>query len=334
MKRLNSKATRRCAATAGLAILLSLASGPASAQIFDFERAWDDAEISGVLHNAGALRSSADTLNKRTGGVGDVVRVAKDNLDILSDNFHEVLAHARAEAAQLLEEEMTAATEFAGPNGCASPSPCHEFRGNLLRLLDDLGSIAGTLVRLELDPSGPNLLMDFQRERQLIAQAPPFALYPFYRAMTLGGDLFASGLLGTTARASDGLVVANAVLVEDAVAGFETCRLVQEHTPLVREASFKLLDVAVKLKIVAAAMNAEGETRYLANTKRMGVHGYFAVHFENNRAGKGGVIVDAVAEVVGKVSTALDDQLIYCAALWQRDSVMAAVEANNSPRNR
>lgn len=308
------------------------AAGPGIAQVLDSFRQWTESEISTVTDRVGNARADASGVRSKTGGVKDVVATAKSNLDVLSDNRLDTISSVREEGAGRLREEPARAAGFAGSGGCGSPSPCFEFRAILLQFLDDLPAISNELIGPDL---GPALMprIDFQQQRRAIENAPPFALHPVYRATTIGGNFFESGILDITGRIRTGAQIAMPAQATDE-AGLQSCDFTSAHPNLVRAASFAIATSPLALRLSGQTMGTLGETLALGGPKEVGVHGYFKINFHDNRKKKWGRRADAVGELVAKPSVAMDNRLVYCAALAQEANLRSAMERNLFPANR
>lgn len=319
----------------------------ADAQLIDFFRPWEDSEITEVLQNAKSARDKAGAVAGKTSGVDGIVALARDNFDALGQDLLEAVEDVRSDGAALLAQELEAAREFAAD--CSPGSTCDTFRVDLLTLLRDLAEIYNTLVELDEVSAPPALQVDFARAEQAVQRAPALALYPLFVAMSSTASSFGNGILALTSRLKEDLAVARAALSfenplsqpsrRSAAAraidlpSKESCDYVLAVPNAVRAASFSLLSTAIALKMIGKVLDARGETDAFGRTK-VGVHGYALMVFTDNRQKKFGTYIGAVADMVGKASAAVDNKLVYCAAVGQRANVLQALEDSAFPSTR
>ena len=353
MKARHSASPSRPLATLFLAAALVVGGTTGKAQLLDVFRDWTGEEISDILDRVRSARDKAAAIRGRTEGVKDVVETARENFTALSGNVLDAVDDARDTAGTLLGEEMSRARNFSGGANCGAGSTCDEFRNDLLTLLDDMSDIYSTLLQIDAAAVQPGIEVDLPLVRAAVQTIPGLALYPVYRAMTEGGDLFGSGLLELTARAREDLDFARTALASNgsaatapttrveasiipgldatSIAAFNSCDIFIATPDQVRRTSLNLVSTAIVLKVVGKALDGAGETLVLGGPKEVGVHGYFKINFHDNKKKQLGGLFDLAADLLGLVSSALDYRLVRCAAVAERYHVLQALWGNHNP---
>jgi hypothetical protein len=346
---LSNRRSKRVIASVSVGLMLILAVS-SQAQILDFFRDWSSSEITSILNNAGSARDKASSIKNKTGGVKAVVDTARSSLQALSGNTLDAVQDARESGSEQISAEIALSQAFVGDNNCAAYSPCDDFRNNMLLLLNDLTDIANSLTSLDATSAALGVQLDLSRAKKLIQSAPGAALYPIHRAMNDSGGQFLSGVLSMTSQVKENMVTAGAILDPtilpasqlNSMAAFssqfaelpDTCSYVLTVPNVARATSFSILSAAITLKIVGKSLSALGETLVLGGPKEVGVHGYFKINFHDNKKKKYSVYVDGIADLLAKTSVAIDNKLIYCAALGNRVDLVQALQSTIFPANR
>lgn len=248
---------------------------------------------------------------------------ARLGLEALTGQIRDLIDEAVEDMQRLVESELEGRDAFVADGGC-SLAVCEPFRESLVTLLQDIETLANTLLTIaELD--GAHL--DLQRERDIVNLLPGRALYPLYRVLGGDGNLMGnvaggSGLLQRMSEMVDQLLVLKSALeeqycgsepaVDDTLLGSEVkkCACVQANANAVENAAKGIKYTGMGIKLIGKRLKAKGETT--ASGANPGIHGYIQVTIKDNKRKEWGETLEGLGDALSKVAESADDKLRDC----------------------
>ena len=296
-----------------------------------------------VLTNTNTIKSQATSILSGVGsledavdGVQDIVQIVHDNYNLLSPQFFTLINQGLDQAQVMAQEELAGLDDFLGGDGmCSSSSPCYVFRENLQNLLTQMEDVTNAVLDANPTDLPFPLHISFNLARQELDELPGAALYPAYRILVVGMNLFNSGFPAQVAAlpayihqwadqlAADRLLD-QTYPADYTVAGLASCENNIANRQEAVAASYALSGSGLIFKIIGKALDIKGETHLKA---KAGVHGYPGIIFENNRARKWGGRFGGISEALLSMGTYFTEKTRHCETIENQAAIISNQEA-------
>lgn len=290
-------------------------SGIAGADDDDFQLLWWNSDIQKVLSDAENAASRAANAATDAGTVATRVQNARTKILNLQDTIEEAVGDLKSRVDEMNEGRG----EFLG-NDCDSNSPCGQFRGEMLGVIDDFALSNNALLRA----ANLDVEADFGRLRSLVQQAPGRALFPLYRVLDGHLPIMESGfsdMLSELALHLDFLALALAPAEQSVQFDApSSCDILLDDPAFSQNAVVVTTGAGVVLTLLGKTLDGLGETHLEG---KAGVHGYPGILVKQNSRKQWGALFSGLGDGVGRIATAGSNKLRYCTMVENQRMVLA-----------